>query len=108
VKGEQVKLEEGTGPDGATVIHVSGEVDLATHAALEEAIVRVVRSGRNRVVVDLAGVPFLDSSGIRALLKGREEAVAHGAVVSVRNPQRVVDKVLRITQVAPLLGMAAS
>ena len=101
-------LEERTGPDGATVIHVSGDVDLATHLALEEALVRFVSSGRGPVVVDLADVPFLDSSGVRALLKGREEALAHQTTVCVRNPQRLVEKVLRVTQVAPLLGLAAS
>jgi anti-sigma B factor antagonist len=103
-----VTLDERTEPDGATVIHVSGDVDMETHLGLEEAIVRIVRGGGGPVVVDLAGVPFLDSSGVRALLKGREEALAHHTAVTVRNPQRVVDNVLRLTQVAPLLGLAAS
>jgi anti-sigma B factor antagonist len=103
-----VTLEERTAPDGATVIHVSGDVDLGTHLALEAAIVRAVRNGGGPVVVDLAAVPFLDSSGVRALLKGREEALSHHTAVSVRNAQGVVQTVLRVTQVGPLLGLTAS
>jgi anti-sigma B factor antagonist len=103
-----VTLEERTEPDGTTVIHVSGEVDLETHLALEAAIVRAVRNGGGPVVVDLAAVQFLDSSGVRALLKGREEALSQHTAMSVRNAQGVVDTVLRVTQVAPLLGLAAA
>jgi anti-sigma B factor antagonist len=102
-----MKLQERTDADGATVIHVAGEVDLDTHLVLEEAIVEVVRSGAGPVVVDLADVPFLDSSGVRALLMGRQEALAHHTAVTVRNPQHLVSEVLRLTQVASLLGLAA-
>lgn len=102
-----MKLQERAEADGATVIHVAGEVDMDTHLALEEAIVEVVRSGGGPVVVDLADVSFLDSSGVRALLMGRQEALAHQTAVTVRNPQRLVREVLRLTEVAPLLGLAA-
>ena len=50
---------------------------------------------------------FLDSSGVRVLLQGRQAAHLKGATLLVRNPQRLVDDVLQITEVAPLLGLPA-
>jgi anti-sigma B factor antagonist len=101
-----MRLDERIEAAGATVIHVSGEVDMDTHRALEEAIVGVVRRRGGPVVVDLADVSFLDSSGVRALLPVRQEALAHHTAVTVRNPQRMVHQVLHLAQVAPLLGLA--
>ena len=57
------------------------------------------------VVVDLADVGFLDSTGIRVLLEGRERAQEQGIVITARDPQPVVLNVLRITNVAELFGL---
>jgi anti-sigma B factor antagonist len=56
-------------------------------------------------VVDLSNVPFLDSSGVRALLKARQEAVRSRCELTVRDPQPIVAQVLQLTRVAPLLGL---
>lgn len=58
-----------------------------------------------RLVVDLAGVPFLDSSGVRALLLARRAAEQHGAAFMVRHPRGLVARVLRVAGVDQLLGI---
>ena len=57
----------------ATVVQVTGEVDLATHEELSERL-REAAGAKKPVIVDLSGCPFIDSSGIRALLLGEREA----------------------------------
>jgi anti-sigma B factor antagonist len=94
--------------DGVTVVHVAGDVDLDTHGEVEQAIVEALRSGAGPVVVDLSAVPFLDSSGVRALLHGRQEALDRRTTLTVRDPQPIVATVLRLTNVADLLGLPAS
>jgi anti-sigma B factor antagonist len=94
--------------DGGTVIHVAGDVDMDTHAEVENAIVAALHSGGGPVVVDLSAVPFLDSSGVRALLHGRQEALDRQTTLTVRGPQPIVARVLRLTNVADLLGLPAS
>jgi anti-sigma B factor antagonist len=90
---------------GDIVIRLHGDVDLDSHLEVERTIVEAVESGVERVVVDLSDVPFLDSSGVRALLKARQEAVRSRCELTVRAPQPIVAQVLQLTRVAPLLGL---
>ena len=50
--------------DGRVV--VLGEVDMATAPELSEAIESLINTGAQRVVVDAAGVTFMDSTGLAA------------------------------------------
>ena len=53
--------------DGVAVVRAEGEVDLDNAEKLS-ADLRKAGAGDVRVVCDLLGVPFMDSSGLRALL----------------------------------------
>ncbi|GAA2899125.1 hypothetical protein GCM10010472_66830 [Pseudonocardia halophobica] len=61
-----------TGPGGAQVLVVTGDVDLAGREPVARALLPAARSGEAPLVVDLAGVPYLSSAGIALL----SEAVA--------------------------------
>ncbi|MBW0012723.1 MAG: STAS domain-containing protein [Mycobacterium sp.] len=53
--------------EGVSVISVSGEIDLVTAPALEQAIGTVVADGPTALVIDLSGVEFLGSVGLKIL-----------------------------------------
>ena len=53
--------------DGVVVVRAEGEVDLENAEKLSSDL-RNAGAGDTRVVCDLLGVPFMDSSGLRALL----------------------------------------
>jgi anti-sigma B factor antagonist len=56
-------------PDrGRTVVELGGELDLATAPTLEQNIGEVVDEGAGDLVIDLRGLGFMDSTGLRALL----------------------------------------
>jgi anti-anti-sigma factor len=66
---------QATRHDTATVLAVSGEVDMATVDRLEEEIDTTLRNHRpSRLVVDLTAVPFMGSDGWAALVAAREQA----------------------------------
>ncbi|SCL20917.1 anti-sigma B factor antagonist [Micromonospora rhizosphaerae] len=91
---------------GRVVLAPVGEIDMAGVRQLERALDAVLdRPGVVEVVVDLAEVAFLDSSGVATLLRAAAEAVGRGATLRVTNPRPVVARVLRITAVDILLGL---
>ena len=66
--------------DGALLrITVSGELDLHTEGDLRAAFAAALAEGRpERTVLDLRGLQFLDSSGLRGVLICRDRARAAG------------------------------
>ncbi|MGI8803485.1 MAG: STAS domain-containing protein [Solirubrobacteraceae bacterium] len=56
--------------DGDTVrLVVRGELDLATAPRLSERLAEIEATAAPLIVIDLTGVPFIDSTGLRALLE---------------------------------------
>src|SRR3954451_13139268 len=61
--------QEGEG----VMVHVSGELDIASAKALEDELRHAIDSDASAVVLDLAGLRFIDSAGLRVLVR----AAAH-------------------------------
>jgi anti-sigma B factor antagonist len=89
------------GPDGAIV--VSGEIDMAGGPLVEAAANAPTNPGH--VVIDLAGVSFIDSSGLRSLLAVSRAADARGSSVTLRGVGPEVARLLEITGTAGLFGL---
>lgn len=71
---------------GVRVIEVAGELDIATAPRLC-ARLDATRVGRApRLLVDLSGVDFCDSTGLRALLGAASEVRAHGGRFAIVCP----------------------
>jgi anti-sigma B factor antagonist len=84
--------------EGGAHVALSGELDIATAPKLEEEVHRLEAEGRRLIVLDLRGLEFMDSSGLRALLAADTRARERGArLVIVRGDDRI-QRVLRITR----------
>lgn len=68
--------------DGRRVVAATGELDLATAGALEDAVLPAVREGRH-VVLDLRGLDFMDSSGVRVIVAAHVAAGEHDGRLSL-------------------------
>lgn len=68
----------------------------------------VADRGTVDVVVDVSGVGFLDSSGVRTLLQARQATIARGGSLTVTGARGTVAEVLRITAVDSLLCATAT
>lgn len=66
---QKVEVQLGDG-DGYRVLRPVGDLDVYTVGTLRDALGRMIEDETTRVVVDLDGVPFMDSSGLGALMGG--------------------------------------
>lgn len=72
--------------DGEVRVAARGELDLAGAGRLEEAL-QAARAGRVPVVLDLSGLDFMDSTGVRLLLQAADTARAEGPPLRVVRPR---------------------
>jgi anti-sigma B factor antagonist len=91
------------------VLHASGEIDISTAPVLREHL-DAVTSETPRVIVDLGGVTFLDSTGLGVLIatrKRREAELGDGGVDLVVNAPQIL-KVLEVTGLMTLFPIYES
>ncbi len=80
------------------IVTVSGEIDLYTAPRLQGELTAVLDGGRPvRVVVDMSGVEFCDSTGMNVLLSARKRAREHGGGLDLASPRPAVRKILQVT-----------
>ena len=65
----EVLIEARTDPGGATVLSVSGQLDISNADALEQAVERAAAARTNSLVFDLSGLEFMDSAGISVIVR---------------------------------------
>jgi anti-sigma B factor antagonist len=82
----------------AVTLLLRGELDLGSRPALEQAL-RRAEGTSGRVVVDLAGLGFIDSTGIHLLVEAHRRAAGR---LSLRRGAPDVQRVLELTGVADL------
>jgi anti-sigma B factor antagonist len=84
--------------DGVRVIAVRGELDLASAPQLVARLDTQRNGGRRaRVLVDLTGLAFCDSSGLRALIRAAGEVRSAGGRLAVCVGDGPVARLLEIT-----------
>ena len=78
---------------GVTIIDLAGKVTIGgSNKQLHEAIKRLVQEGKTKIVLNLAKVTQIDSSGLGELVAGYSTLKAnHGALKLQRVPGKVVD-----------------
>jgi anti-sigma B factor antagonist len=88
---------EVTERDGWAVLSVQGEVDVYTAPRFRERLIELVSQGKHKIVVDLEGVDFLDSTGLGVLVGGLKRVRSpDGELVLVCTKSRIL-KVFEIT-----------
>lgn len=90
--------------DGVAVVEITGEVDVSTSGLLRERLLRVVTDGRHRaLVLNLAGVSFIDSAGTGVLVGVWHRVLAADGVLALAAPSRPARGILGISGLTEVL-----
>jgi anti-sigma B factor antagonist len=89
---------------GIAVLAISGEMDLASVAAVEHAIAEVLAEDPPSLIIDLLGVQFLASAGVGILVNAREKFVDCERF-SVVAQGRMTSRVIQILNLDRLLSL---
>ncbi|GAA2699303.1 STAS domain-containing protein [Micromonospora olivasterospora] len=85
-------------------LRLAGELDMSSAPELNAALDRLTDEGERHLLVDLSELTFCDSTGIAAFVRGDNRATARGGWLRVTGATGRVERVLRITGLADVLG----
>ncbi|SNT16934.1 anti-anti-sigma factor [Streptosporangium subroseum] len=83
--------------NGSVVITVAGELDLATRSDLCDYVHHILNIHADTVIIDLAGVTFIDASGLSALIVLRRHARDLGTPLLLAEAPPVVLRLIKLT-----------
>ena len=112
-KGERARESRVPGGAGRLRLEVSegvrsarmalyGEFDLASATDASRALQDLLNRDLDAVIVDLSGLDFMDSTGVKFLVDGRESALARGVTLSLVHGGDPVKRVLTVSGVTAL------
>ena len=82
---------------GLAIVRLKGRLDLVSAPAVKNEFVKAVSDGATRLIVDLSGVSFVDSSGLGALIGGLRVARTAGGDLRIASPGEQARVILGLT-----------
>ena len=92
----------------ATMLTLSGELDLLSAPALERALERLSESDAELIIVDLRGLEFMDSTGLHLLVQAQQNAHASGRRLALIKGGEQVQRLFELTGVTENLTIVES
>lgn len=94
-------------PDGIKKIGLVGRLDIEGNQAIDQAFSIATTTRAEAVAVDLSGVSFIASIGVRTLLTAARALALRGGKMVIFGPSPMVRRVLETTGVDQLIPLVA-
>jgi anti-sigma B factor antagonist len=91
--------------DNITVIKLSGRLDTYSAQRLRQQILLMASGPNKNLIVDLAGLDFIDSSGLAAIVQGMKQCRAGGGDLRLCRPPQAIRMVLELTRLDKALDI---
>jgi len=102
-------MEEKPRPDGSWTVSLSGRLNGASVPLFKNYIVDMVDAGKKKLVIDMGGLVFIDSSGLSALISGLKCAREPGGwlkLTGLRDQPLSVIKLMLLDRIFEILPEA--
>ncbi|QYZ80231.1 anti-sigma factor antagonist [Methanofollis formosanus] len=83
--------------DGWAIVSVAGRIDAGSAGTLQETLAPLVDDGQKKVLVDMAGLDYISSSGLRVLLATHKALQKQGGSVALAALTPFVQEVFEIS-----------
>jgi anti-anti-sigma factor len=84
-------------------VALSGRVDTHTYQELDQQLATLMgNAGLDHLILDLGGVDYISSAGVRSVFRARKTMTLRGGRVLVVNPQPQIRKVFDIVKAVPV------
>jgi len=103
-----IEFNNETLANGVGVIRPVGRLNMVSAPRLGANIDALISDGNVRLVVDLAGTDFIDSSGLGALITGLKKTRQAGGDLRLANPTAQITAVLEMTNLNKVLQPVSS
>ena len=85
-------------PEGEEIsVRLEGELDLETAKAFDRRLADIDEARVTRLLIDLSGVTFMDSTGLQSIVRAHRSAEANGHDLVLRRGSRQVQRLFQLT-----------
>lgn len=101
-----IQVEEETFDVSGLVLTVHGELDIATAPTLRDRLDTAIDAGKDRLVIDLSALSFLDSVALATILHAKQRLPEHGRMALAVDPSSYVMLVFESGGLQQVLDLA--
>lgn len=101
----QLNIKTITKNDNIYLIKLSGSIDSDTHMKLEDELKRIIDAKIRALVLDMTGVDYISSIGIRTVVSAKKALEAKGASFAMANLNPHIKKVFDVMKILPMFDI---
>ena len=94
--------------EGVTILKVSGRMDATTVTEFTEECQKQIKDGSGRFIVDLAGLEYISSAGLRGILTIGKTCKAAKAALAFCSMQAMVADMFKLSGFTAILSVYAT
>jgi len=91
-----------------TLMQVMGRMDAVSAPAFEKDFLQVLDGGEKKVVVDLAGLDYISSAGLRSILASAKKAKGAGCTMQFCGLSGMVEEVFKVSGLGTMFTVSAT
>ena len=94
--------------DDARIVVPAGRVDESTATEFTERLIAEAGAARGKLVLDLSGIAYMSSRGLRALTLAQREGTRAGSTLVLAKPNETMREILAISRYDMIFKVAAT
>ena len=91
--------------ESAAVVDLEGDVDIYSAPQFKDVLLQGIEEGAQRIIVDLAKVTFIDSSGLGVLVSGAKRVRRHDGTLDIVCCDDNITRIFEITGLDRIFGI---